>query len=247
MIDWVTAELPCSHWPLHGGAVCKTDREGEIEWQTTCFLSSVGSHEARIQYKSSGGDGQGRATHLLIHGNPAKFLQGHNVFGSNDLVGLVYDVYFKLCEIEGLSPPPADIEAVRTGDYRLRRIDINHSFELSSRADVLTWLRAAEYSSRTRHGRPASKGGTLYWGKSSKRWALKAYSKGEEVDTKKKGHELPLQLQNTPIREWAQNKLRIELVLRGKQLDELQINRGSAISESTVEALYRHYLAACLT
>ena len=27
------------------------------------------------------------ATHLSLSGNPSKFLQGHNIFGSDDLMG----------------------------------------------------------------------------------------------------------------------------------------------------------------
>lgn len=229
LIDWVTAELPCLHVPLNGGLVCRTDREGEIQWQTSCFLSSVGSHDATIQYKSVGGDGQGRATAILIHGNPSKFLQGHNVFGSDDLLALVYEVYTGICAAEGLQPTAQDLFAVRHGGYSLRRLDINHSFELPTQHDVLAWLRAAEYCSKTRHGRPSTKGGTLYWGKTSKRWSLKAYCKGEEISVKKKGHQLPQALHNTPLQEWAANKLRIELVLRGKQLDEMRINRAGLI------------------
>ena len=241
MIDWITAELPCSHTPLHGGVVCKTDREGELEWSTSCFLSSVGSYESKVQYKSSGGDGQGMATHLLISGNPAKFFQGHNVFGSDDLIGLVYETYERICEIEGITPSAVARRAVAEGDYRLRRIDITRSFELPSRVDVRAWLRAAEYCSRNRGGRPTSRGTTLYWGEKSQRWAIKAYCKGDEIESKKKGHELPLELQDTPIKEWADNKLRIELVLRGKELDERQINSAKLLTPQVAD-LYQEYL-----
>lgn len=242
MIDWITAELPCLHTPLHGGVVCKTDREGVIEWETSCFLSSVGSFEAKMQYRSSGGDGEGRATHLLISGNPAKFFQGHNAFGSDDLIGLVYDVYSSICELERLEPGAASRREVALGEYRLRRIDITQSFALPSRADVRAWLRAAEYCSRNRAGRPAASGTTLYWGKKSQRWSIKAYCKGDELDTRKKGHELPLQLQGTPIKDWADNKLRIELTLRGKELDELGVNSAKLL-KGQIEALYQTYLS----
>lgn len=241
LIDWITAELPCHHEPVNGGMVCKTDRNGEIVWETSCFLSAVGSYEASIRYKSTGGDGQGKATAILIDGNPAKFLQGHNILGSDDLLALVFDLYQRICQAEGLEPPQTDIEAVRRGRYSLRRIDITHSFSLNTRADVLAWLRAAEYRSKTRHGRPSMKGSTLYWGKSSKRWTLKAYSKGQEL-TAGKGHKLPAELQETPLPEWADNKLRIELTLRGKQLDELSLNEASKLDSETIFALYDSYL-----
>jgi hypothetical protein len=54
---------------------------------------------------------------------------------------------------------------VEQGGYRLSRIDYNLSFELPSRSDVKAWLRAAEFKAKSRHGRPSSKGSTLYFGK----------------------------------------------------------------------------------
>ncbi len=185
-------------------------------------------------------DEQGRATHLWFHGNPAKFLQGHNIFGSDDLLALVYDSYLRVCRILQIVPLLSDLRAVKQGSYRIIRVDINYSYSLSSRSDVLSWLRAAEFKSKTRHGRPSSKGGTLYWGKHSKRWALKAYCKGEEIERPK--HGLPMDFYDTPLREWADNKLRIELVLRGKHLDEMGLSQAFSLNTETIARLYFQYL-----
>ncbi|WP_421863114.1 phage/plasmid replication protein, II/X family [Motiliproteus sp.] len=240
MIDWVSAALPLLHQPLNGGTVCKILPDSSLEWSTRCAISVVGSHDASIQVKSVGGDGQGKATHLYLHGNPSKFLQGHNIFGSDDLVALVYDTYQKVCKALKLSPQLAELGAVKKGAYSLSRVDINYSYSLPTRSDVNAWLRAAEFKSRTRHGRPALKGGTLYWGKNSRRWALKAYCKGEEIEAPK--HRLPDNLLDTKLPEWADNKLRIELVLRAKQLKELGFEEAKTLTVDEIRRVYRSYL-----
>ncbi|WP_317490894.1 phage/plasmid replication protein, II/X family, partial [Acinetobacter baumannii] len=43
----------------------------------------TGSYSTKIQIQSV------TDTQIYISGNPTKFLQGHNLFGSNDLVGLM--------------------------------------------------------------------------------------------------------------------------------------------------------------
>ena len=96
MIDWVTAELACLHWPIDAGRVLKISPNQDIEWETRCRASVTGSYESSISLKSVGGNGRGQATHILLSGNPSKFLQGHNVFGSDDLLALVSDTFNKV-------------------------------------------------------------------------------------------------------------------------------------------------------
>lgn len=201
-------------------------------------MSVIGSHESSVQIKSTGGDGQGRATHMRFHGNPAKFLQGHNVFGSDDLRALVFDAYLKVCRILEITPSLSDLRAVKQGHYRLTRVDINYSYELASRSDVLNWLRSAEFKSKTRHGRPSFKGGTVYWGQRSKRWSLKAYCKAEEIEK----HVLPADLLNTPIANWVDKMLRVELTLRGKELDELNQSQASNWALETPKTLHADHV-----
>jgi len=240
VIDWVTCEFPLLHYPLNGGYVCKISPNGESEWVTPCRVQVKGSHEASISVRSLGGDGEGRATTLQFSGNPSKFLQGHNVFGSDDLLSLMYDVFLFLCRHFELNPQLTDLNAIKVGRYALSMIDINYSFELPTRSDVCAWIRSAEFKSRTRHGRPQLKGGTLYWGKTSRRWALKVYSKGEEIEASK--HGLPESLQETPIKRWADNKLRLELRLMKKQLTQHGIQEAWQITEATVKSLFNEYV-----
>lgn len=239
LIDWVTAELPLLHPPLESGLICKIKPDGDLEWASPCRVLVQGSHEASVTVRSVGADGNGHATHLLFSGNPSKYLQGHNIFGSDDLVSLMSDTYRRLCKALKLIPQARDIKRIDGGDYALKMVDINYSYELPSRHDVLAWLRAGEYSSRTRRGRPEMKGSTLYWGKSSTRWAIKAYSKGEEIEQPK--HRLPEALQQTPLEAWADNKLRIELRLKTKELQKNDILKASDLTPGKAKELFFNY------
>lgn len=146
----------------------------------------------------------------------------------------------KILESLEINPSISDYQLVKQGRYSLSRSDINYSYELPYRADVLSWIRAAEYKSKTRHGRPQMKGGTLYWGKSSQRWSLKCYSKGEEMEVS--GHRLPLQLEDTSLTKWADNKLRTELTFRAKELVELGLNEARNLTITTVNELFNSYI-----
>lgn len=189
---------------------------------------------------SAGAAEGGLASHLYVSGNPSKWLQGHNLFGSDDLVSLVADTFLRLCSVFSFRPTAEEVVQVEQGSYRLSRIDINYSFALPSRADVLAWIRAAEFKSHTRHGRPSRKGGTIYWGKQSRRWSFKAYCKGEEIAVAK--HTLP---ENLPARSdlysWADNKLRLELCLRSLELTDLNCQFAKALTIERVRELFVNY------
>jgi II/X family phage/plasmid replication protein len=115
-------------------------------------------------------------------------------------------------------------------------------WNLPIRADVRSWLRAAEFQSKSRHGRPVTRGGTLYFGQHSRGWSIKFSSKGGELDATGKSHRLPNEiLDRDNLMKWADNKLRGELMLRSIQLKELELDRASNWTETTpIEHLMTH-------
>lgn len=240
MIDYVSAVIPFVHEPLNGGSVLKVLPTGEIDWESPCRINVRGSHEKDIAVRSQGGDGTGLATELFIDGNPSKFLQGHNIVGSDDLFALVLDTVLSIFFNLGLEVSPDLLYTLRAGEYRFTRIDINYMFELPTISDVKSWLRAAEFKSKTRHGRPFSKVGTVYWGKSSRRWSIKAYSKGEELKAGK-SHSLPEHLLATPLTDFAQNKLRLEVTLRSKELEKISLRGAQSWSGVDPYKIFAEY------
>jgi II/X family phage/plasmid replication protein len=207
MIDWGLVLFPIIHHPINSGEVFSVDPDGEVEWRSPKRVQATGSFDKKISIKSVGGTGDGRATHLWVNGNPSKFLQGHNVFGSDDIVALMSDLFDVIAPQFNLTPTIEELHRIKTGDYELKTVDINYSYELPTRADVLAFLRALTFKAKTRHGKPSTKGGTLYFGKNSQRWAIKFYCKGEEIKTA--AGRIPYDLQNLGIEKWVDNKLRL--------------------------------------
>ena len=71
-------------------------------------------------------------------------------------------------------------------------------------------------------GKGVFSGDTLYWGKGSKYFYLKCYSKGDEINGKKSN--FPDALKIPQMLEYADRALRLELVLCSKALREWHIN-----------------------
>ena len=240
MIDWGLVLFPIVHHPIASGEVVSVSPDGEVEWRSPKRVQATGSFEKKISVKSVGGDGTGLATHLWVNGNPSKFLQGHNVFGSDDIVKLMSDLFDVIAPQFGLSPTLQELHRIRTGDYELKTVDINYSYELPCMSDVKSFIRALEQKAKTRHGRPSTKAGTLYFGKNSQRWALKFYCKAEEIQTTT--GRLPHSLQNIGIEDWVENKLRVELRLLSKQLKALNINNVKDLCAIKANELFNEYL-----
>lgn len=228
MIDWLKIIAPFPHpEPIYGGQVMSLDADGELEWKTIKRRSVRGSYESALHIRTAMNRSAG-LDFIEIDGNPAKFFQGHNLWGTDDLPGLAVATLEAVAEALGLDMP-SDVRAVwETGAFELARVDIAQMFHLASRAEVLAWLRAAEQTAHLSHrGRgQLMKGSTLYFGKNSRRWGLKLYSKGEEI--RAKGHKQDAILHLPSAVEYADKALRAELVLRAMELKRLGLNTMAA-------------------
>ena len=221
MIDWVTAKIPCRNTGrICDGKVVKLNAdETEVEWTTQTRLSVSGSYDSSISIRSV------TENTIEVSGNPSKWLQGHNLFGTNDLKGLMYEFMQTLLmnyDI-GLHPTIEEMENIKAGYYTVSRVDINETWFLKNRSEVLAWIRSAgQKVSMPYRGKGVFKGDTLYWGKGSKYFYLKCYSKGDEIDGKKSN--FPKELRIPEMLDFADRALRIELVLCSKALREWHIN-----------------------
>lgn len=222
MIDWLKAIIPCQHsTAISGGMIVAFDPEtGAVEWQTARRRAVEGSHSAKIHVTSLD------EKHLIIDGNPSKFLQGHNVFGSNDLLGMGYEFFTRLSRQLELRPAFSDRLAWRRGIYTLRRVDVAESFQLGSQGEVAAWLRAAAPAVRGRHqAASAYSGETIYLGQRSRRLSLKVYNKWRELQK----HHLPESLPNRDrLEQYAERLLRAEVRVLSMELKR----RGLARAEN---------------
>ena len=240
MIDWVSAILPCKHDPskLISGIVMAFDANDQQEWVVHKKLSVEGSYSSKIQITSH------TENQIYISGNPTKFLQGHNLFGTNDLVGLMGKFFNELLKHEnlGLCPDPFQYAAIKDGHYELTRVDVNETWHLNSQKDVQAWIRAVGETAYLKHrGAGQFSGDTAYFGKNSRRWALKCYSKGLEILAK--GHKLPPELAIPEMIEYAQKALRIEGVTRQLELKRRQLHVASNWDIDTAEELLLEYVS----
>jgi II/X family phage/plasmid replication protein len=203
VIDWLTFRASTApHDPLANGAVMKFDREQNTEWIAPARLPLIGSYDASITVRSLD------RTMLEVSGNPAKFLQGHNLWGSDFVPGLAAAMCDQVEEMTGL-------EIRNVGSFS--RVDIAGLLDVGSPELVKEIIRALGAAGTLRH---RGKGqlvqeGTVYWGKHSRRWSLKVYDKQREVLSTKSVSDVPT------VAALASGKLRVELVLRGMELKAL--------------------------
>lgn len=227
MIDWVTGKFWITHNPdvLRSGQSIRTkivNGVETIEYDIANRLSVKGSHDATITIRSH------TDNTVEISGNPAKFLQGHNVFGTNDLKYLVAKMIDKLCMIDELELKPTDVEYenIQQGIYHLSRVDVNEHFAFPSAQVARAWLRAAGNSANMKfRGAGLFREGTLYF--KGKRFIPKIYFKYDEINSKDKSHRLPDELLQIPeLIEYAEKSLRFEIKILSTQLKDWMLHLG---------------------
>jgi II/X family phage/plasmid replication protein len=240
MIDWITGKFWITHNPdvLRSGQSIRTkiiDGIETIEYDVANRLSIKGSHDANITIRSL------TDNTVEISGNPAKFLQGHNVFGTNDLKYLVAKMIDKLCMVDELELKPTDIEYenIQSGIYHLSRVDVNEHFFFPSAQLARSWLRAAGNSANMKfRGAGLFKEGTLYFTPKSRRFVPKIYFKYDEINSKDKSHRLPDELLQIPeLVEYAEKSLRFEIKILSTQLKEWMLHLGCNWDNSTATML----------
>jgi II/X family phage/plasmid replication protein len=247
MIDWFRGEVDFLHDPIPAGRVLSIESDGSISWECVKSIDCRSSHETSLKIKSSGGDGQGRATTLMIDGNLTKFLQGHNVFGHRDLNRLLLLSFRKIVELHaehlnGRSSPLLTEAKIKKGDYKVKMLDINQLYDVGNDSSVEAWLHAAEMRAKSRHGRSSRDKGTVYLGKSSRRWAFKFYNKWREMFARGKTHQLPEHLKNLGLEDFIQGKLRAELRIFSKELEKYGITHGYHLTQQNIDHLFNSYL-----
>jgi II/X family phage/plasmid replication protein len=132
---------------------------------------------------------------------------------------------------------------IKRGDYLVKMLDINQLYEVGNDASVEAWLHAAEMRARSRHGRCTADKGTVYLGQTSRRWALKFYNKFREMAAKGQSHKLPPYLAGIGLEDFIEGKLRAELRLFGKELqDRHGITHGHHVTPERLGQLFNDYL-----
>lgn len=215
MIDWISCKLPLGepHPELVGGAHIVIDNLGNVEREYSRFLGVEGSHDSSMHVMGTG------STWLYLTGNPVKWWQGHNLFGTDDLQNLVAATASRVLALLEIDVAPEVCALWWEGLVPLTRVDCTGMVEFPCREDGRAFVRHQEGALRSRKGRCELKGSTAYLQKESRRWTLKLYVKGDELECGKKDHELPAGIWNRDrLMEYADCAVRFELTLRGPEL-----------------------------
>jgi len=219
VIDWLTICARLTHSErIIGRRTVVINEDGEVEWQRELGKQLEGSWESRVLVWSH----RQFPNYVHISGNPAKFFQGHNVFGSNDVRGLVLTWLHDIAALLRLEPTAEDVADWERGNVGIQMIDVTESWQFDSREQVRNALRALEQHSRLAHrGRGTlTRESTLYWGKHSRRWALKAYCKGDELEVKKHRPHVDLPHRDELL-VFADKLLRFELRMLPMELERV--------------------------
>ncbi len=218
MIDWLTLRVVADGLQVRAGHVQSISPDGVIEWRVEKRMPVQGSHEATVMIRRSPVD-----QWLEISGNPSKFLQGHNLFGTEDLDTLVPVFVGAVFDRLDYKPTQDELQKLQEGIVTLTRIDINRNSDFSSASRALAAIRAMSECGHLSHrGRGSLVAeGTVIWGKGSRRWNLKMYAKAQEL----KAHPLPRRLSGTDALEaYAAGLVRQEVTVRALELKERKLD-----------------------
>lgn len=216
-IDWLsftTGARPelcpgyTSGWQSH------VDPHGEVLKRWPAFLPILGSYDDRMLVKTPD------PCTLYLTGNPVKFFQGHNLFGSCDAVGLALSAGLAVRQSVGMFPGPSTFQGCEYTPPSYSRIDLTRSYRFRNNPDALAWIRSVAGQSRSRHGAALTRGDTVYFGQHSRRWSFKIYPKFQEL-TVHPPRSGPALNHLDKLLQWAEGVVRFELVLRGPELQEL--------------------------
>lgn len=253
MIDWLMFVAPLTHergqgGPFWNGEVLSTVPDPElgeaIEWAKLKRMPLVGSYSQQV-FISSTDDDEGRPA-ILVSGNPAKWFQGHNIFGSDDLPGLVLEMLSRICATAGISPTADELVLWASGCIELLRVDVTNSWELGNRARVRSALKALDSTAHLKHrGRGQFYGDALTFGagtkskRGSRRWSLTLYAKGPELEA----HPLPVDLAESSLPAFADGLLRAEVRMLAMELKREELHRVSAWGDNTAQELHARKFA----
>lgn len=240
MIDWLNIEVPLAHLPIRQGRRMVIDHDGVVTSEFVMFrgventFDEEGSYSSRVAVSSIDSDytvaqtgslPSGMVSGISVKGNPAKYLQGHNIFGISCIRSLARAVVADVLPKLGFSATDTAraVKQIDEGKYRITKIDITKMFRLGTDQDVRDYLRMMPHTVSARGDRCEFCKNTFYIGKHSGLWSLKIYNKYLEITSRSKAHRLPDFLPREDFEQFTAGQLRVELVLQKQILDRLQL------------------------
>lgn len=246
MIDYITARIALPRplpAPINGGHFLRVDECGEIERTTALRKRVLGSFEAALQIRAPG------IHELEISGNPVKFVQGHNLWGTSCPSAALWAA---LLQLEASGALPVSLRSLGllgpsslAECTQLSRVDCTAMLLGERWMDVETVLRSLRVAGRLRdrgasglpHPWPESQGGGVTFGgrpgQSARHRQLTFYAKGKEA----KVHPLPDAIgDDSELMQWVARCLRCEVRLGTNYLRKRGLRSLAAWTEETAGA-----------
>ena len=241
MIDWVKFRAPyTASGRVLGDRHFIIDRDGDVVRSYDHPVMLEGSHDQRISVRVDAYTGM-----LLIDGNPTNFFQGHNLFGTENLVPLATATFHRVADMLELPDIGGTLDQMEAGEFDVLKVDINKMYSMGSRANANAALRSLEATAHIK-GRAHSGGvmdrGTLYFCKHSRRRALKAYAKGQQLADPKFALPADIELR-AELLAYADDKLRLEVRYMAMDLKRRGLDRGKFWSDTLCDTLFAEMLA----
>ena len=242
MIDLFDITISINHRPFG------KKRISEPEYSDQSFIDYYGKNVYLHEYGYpisvvSLNDG----TAIGIRCSPLKALQGHNVFGTNNVCGLVQSLIRAALDRLNIHYTPKQLESWCAGNFEINELDITHRFRITPGVSVkgicTHMLRSSSTDLSPQWIKPGI-GVRLYPPQSSTHWLF--YDKKQELQDKRRKAERHLkavigdQFENvwSELIDTAGRSVRAELKLSKAYLKRHHLDRGSAWTVEKALALY---------
>lgn len=204
------------------------DTEAAMQSFRPIWVQNTASYSSHLSIKSLS------ESSLLIEGNFYKWLYGQNVTGSTDLIGLVFSVVEALAaQIPVVEPTQEQLEAIKQGLFDISIVDVNKALLFQDKQEALKYLERLKHNSSYPYRKKDTENNGVYFGKTSKRWLIKYYHKGNEIIANRK-HQRHI----TPeLQALADVMVRCEMKIKWTQLKEWDLLTGDKWDDATVRRL----------
>lgn len=231
MVDWLTIQTPrIAEFDLPVGQLVKIEPTGEM--LTLCDLGhKVPSFDTSCRVRPVG-------AMIEISGNPSKWLQGHNLFGSDDVKRTTIKFMTEIEQKLGKRIFPENPLVYA----QLHEIHLAQMVDLESEKNKSDFLMQLGNVAKTRHKKQFQYSGqTVYFGKgiekgskNSRLYFWRIYDKYKEIQA----HKQKYLLDNWEIR----NHVRAEVVLKRMWLMANNMEYVKTWNPSLVEKIYMEML-----
>ena len=243
MIDWLTVVLAYNGPVISKTLLVRDDQSGAVELK--------GQRPKYVNDSGAGGCAVATTpTELYLSLNPAMFLTGQNLCGSNDICELLLCVLAKVFRLLDLPYPLVSQRAIMNGEFEVKRVDCTFHFKVGTDDDVRAWLEAMEQSAHARrrgrglfsplmcaltYGIKQGEDGKLH---GSRRSTLKMYNKYNEI---KRHRKIDSTLKRFLMGN-CEGEVRVEACYRATELKKLGFSSGKSWDQKSAWFLLKLWI-----